>query len=118
MTASSACNAVIAIVAGSPWSAPCTSAATITPLSTSTACSALYAIRVDPFFILAIRASLSVLLFQIRFETFLSDLFRSSRCKSWLVGFSIPSAFASFPRYFLYDTPSQRLTMVFIEALA
>ena len=78
----------------SPSSAPCTVTATIAPVSTSTACSALWARCVRPSFIFVIFASGSEGLVQSSLDAFFFRR-RSSRASASRVGVLIPDAFAS-----------------------
>jgi hypothetical protein len=92
-TCSAAAIAASMIVVVSPSSAPCTVTATIAPVSTSTACSALRELRAAVFH-LATFASGSAGLVQSLFEVFFFRL-RSSRAKASRVGVLMPDASAS-----------------------
>ena len=83
----------------------------------STACSALYAMWVEPSFILAMRASGSVALFHSWFDPFFFR-FRSIRARSSLLGVAIPLLWANSVRNASYRCPLSHRTIERIAALA
>src|SRR3954464_3995215 len=114
----SACARVPGSVRVSPWSAGWILAATITPVSRSTACSGLYARCVVPSFILQIRASGSVSDRHSAFDSVLSLRVRSKRIRSAVLDAALLGQAAQHLLVILAGIPADQATQRGVRLLS